>query len=375
MLKITKRKGGKSYYVRGTIAGRRLLESTQCERRSDAEIYRQRREAEILAEHTLGRRASLTFAEAALTYIEAGGEARFLRPILEHFGPDFLLKDIGNAEAQAAAEAIYHDAKPDTKNRQVITPISAVVTMAADEGRTHYRRFKRFKGGGARRTRWLTPEEAEGLLRGAEPRLRPILGVLLGGGARTGEALQIGAEFFYPATGEIYLAHTKNGDPRMIRLPGRAVDMLVGADLAEDGALFRTPKGAPYAIRENGGGQIKGAFDRARDAAGLGPDVTPHVLRHTWATWYYAATRDFGGLVDLGGWKRADVANIYRKLAPGDLADRLLAHGWDFRDLGRVRSSEARQAREAAARAEGAEALAACEKDETQRAALRLVKG
>lgn len=73
------------------------------------------------------------------------------------------------------------------------------------------------------------------------------------------------------------------------------------------------------------------AFNKARDAAGLGDNVTPHVLRHTWATWFYAQTRDFGTLMDQGGWSKADMANRYRKLAPDDLSERLLKHGWDFR--------------------------------------------
>lgn len=92
--------------------------------------------------------------------------------------------------------------------------------------------------------------------------------------------MQITAEFFYPATGKTYLANTKNGEARMIRLPGRAVDTLTAAKLAAEGPLSRTLKDAPYAKRQDGGGQIKCAFNLARDAAGLGCDVTAHILRH-----------------------------------------------------------------------------------------------
>ena len=53
-------------------------------------------------------------------------------------------------------------------------------------------------------------------------------------------------------------------------------------------------------------------------------------MRHTWATWFYAQTRDFGALLDQGGWAKADMANRYRKIAPDDLTDRLLAMGWNF---------------------------------------------
>lgn len=97
-----------------------------------------------------------------------------------------------------------------------------------------------------------------------------------------------------------------------------------------DGPAFLTPYGHPIVVAKGRGGQMQTSFNRARDAVGLGPDVTPHVLRHTWATWYYAQTLDFGGLLDLGGWDKADTANRYRKIAPDDLPDRLRAHGWIF---------------------------------------------
>jgi integrase len=116
--------------------------------------------------------------------------------------------------------------------------------------------------------------------------------------------------------------------------------------LPSSGPVFTTDHGKPYEtdrIAKSGkrdSASIKTAFNRARAAAGLqadGPDkVTPHTIRHTWATWHYAQNRDFGALLDLGGWSSADVANIYRKIAPDDLGARLLAHGWDFRDAGRL---------------------------------------
>ena len=68
--------------------------------------------------------------------------------------------------------------------------------------------------------------------------------------------------------------------------------------------------------------------------AKLGRDVTHHVLRHTWATWFYAATRDYGRLLDLGGWRTTSTAERYRKLAPADLGHQLESIGWDFTKLG-----------------------------------------
>jgi integrase len=329
MLKKFRRKPGGPYYIRGTIAGRHIYESTGLVSAAAADAYLNRRAQEIVQCHAHGRAATLTFAQAALAYMQSGGEARFLAPLLRHFGPDTLLADIDNAAANRAASALHPEARPSTINRQVITPLSAVIHFIADDTGTVPRRLRRRKDD-AKRLRWLTPFEAERLIGAADPHLVPVLGFLLGGGCRTGEALQITAQLFYPRTGEAYLPATKNGHPRMIQLPPRALDMVTSRGVPDAGAICTTPKGRAYAMRENGGGQISGAFRKAAQRAGLGDDVVPHTLRHTWATWFYAQTRDFGRLMDLGGWQKADMAMRYRKAAPGDLGDRLLAHGWDF---------------------------------------------
>lgn len=326
-LKLVQR--GKTWYLRGTVAGQRVYESTGLGDRRAAEALRARREAELVERHAYGRRASVTFAQAALTYLEAGGEGRFLGPILEHFGPRIKLSEIDNDAVAACARALYPTAAPSTVNRQVITPISAVVQMAADDNLCDPRRFRRRKEGQGR-LRWLTPTEAEALLRAAESRTRLQILFLLGTGTRTGEMIALQRPQLYLASAEAWIAETKNGRPRMVRFPARTAQAFDAADLPEAGAVFRTPKGKPYARRANGGGQIAASFNAARDAAGLGPDVTPHVLRHTWATWFHGQTRDFGSLMDLGGWEKADMANRYRKIAPAWLADDLRRHGWDF---------------------------------------------
>jgi integrase len=329
-LKLHKR--GRIWHVAGSIAGQRIRASTGCHTRADAEAWAIREETAILRRHALGPRATYTFAEAALAYMRAGGETRFLARILEHLGPDARLADIDNATAQAIAADLYPDAAPATINRQVIGPISAIVTMAAENGLADPRKFRRMKARGAR-TRWLDPAEFDRLDAAAAPHLRPILAGLVGSGARVSELLGARATDWHPDTGEIWIPETKNGFPRMVRMPERARDA-IAAVAQPAGAIFRTPKGAPYVIRAAGGGQILTAFANARAAAGLGADVTPHVLRHTWATWYYAATRDFGGMLDLGGWRTTSTAERYRKIAPADLGDRLARHGWDFTRLG-----------------------------------------
>ncbi|WP_224769830.1 tyrosine-type recombinase/integrase [Pseudosulfitobacter pseudonitzschiae] len=267
--------------------------------------------------------------------MNTGGETRFLAPILKHFGRDTRLAEIDNAAVNQAAAKLYAGAKPATINRQLITPISAILTMAAEDGLCEWRKLRRRRVSD-KKTRWLTPEEFETLAAKLDAHLVPIIGFMIGTGARVRETLTLQTSTLYLAQGQALLTDTKNGAPRMVRLPGRAVEMIETRELPEMGTAFTTNKGLPYAIKDNTGGQIRRGFNNARDAAELGPDVTPHTIRHTWATWHYAQNRDFGALLDLGGWSKADVANIYRKIAPDDLAERLLAHGWDYRTAGRL---------------------------------------
>lgn len=321
---------GKIWHVRGTVAGQRIRESTGLSDKRQADIYRARLESQALERHAFGREATLTFAQAALTYLESGGEGRFLGPILQHFGPDKLLSDVDNSAVNRAAAALYPGAAPATINRQVITPISAVINMAADDGLCPPRRLKRRKPPQGR-IRWLTPQEAKALIAAADPRTAVQIAFLLGTGTRTGEMLALDRGELHLESREAFIGKTKNQRARMVRFPAKTKRMLAAHGLPDVGAVFRTPKGKPYIIRGNGGGQIADAFNKARDAAGLGPDVTPHVCRHTWATWFWAQNKDLVQLMAYGGWETAKIALDYTKLAPATLAQDLLAHGWDFR--------------------------------------------
>ena len=69
------------------------------------------------------------------------------------------------------------------------------------------------------------------------------------------------------------------------------------------------------------------------------PAITPHGLRHTWATWRYAATQDALRLMHDGGWSGLSLIERYAHLATCDiLPDLHLVWGahhpdeWERRD-------------------------------------------
>lgn len=327
---LTLHKRGKIWHIRGTVAGQRIRESTGLSDKTQADIKRLRIEAEALDRHTFGREAKLTFAEAALPYLESGGEGRFLGPILQHFGSQTLLNEVDNAAVNRCAKALYPTAAPSTINRQVITPISAVINMAADDGKCPPRRLRRRKAPQGR-IRWMTPAEADALITAAPGRTAAQVAFLLGTGCRTGEMLKLDVADLDLEGQEVFIAETKNNRARRVLFPLRTKRILAALGLPDLGPAFLTPKGQRYVVRSNGGGQIADSFNQARVAAGISPDVTPHVCRHTWATWFWAHNKDLVQLMAQGGWETAKIALDYTKLAPKGLALDLFDHGWDLR--------------------------------------------
>lgn len=253
--------------------------------------------------------------------------------MIRYFGHDTNIEDIDEVRIAEAALDLYPGAQPETIRRQVRVPIRAIQNFAAGK--------RRQKSTDNRRVRWLAPEEAEILIQVAnDPRsvglrdpnretLRKIA-FMLGTGAGPGETMALDGKGWNPSTREWWLPGTKTAfRPRFVHLPQRAVDLI--GEIPSQGTAFPAPNGQPYKLHPNRGAQMAVAFRKVREGAGLGSDVVPYTLRHTWATWFYAQTKDWAALLDHGGWGRSDTANRYRKIAPKDLANRLLAYGWDFR--------------------------------------------
>src|SRR6185312_5346975 len=149
--------------VRGTEAGVYVDRSTKVGDRKIAQRILNEWKAEAQRQAIAGPRKRTTFAEAAIAYMEAGGEKRFLAPLLKHFG-NGLITELGQSEIDAAAAILYPHATSATRNRQVYSPLSAVLKHAGIE-----RPLRRPKGSqGTPRLTWLRPEEAMRLLDAAE---------------------------------------------------------------------------------------------------------------------------------------------------------------------------------------------------------------
>jgi integrase len=335
-LKLIRRPRSPFWYIRGSIRGVNVIESTGLVDETAAQDVLTLRAAEILQESIHGPSVVRSFADAAHSYMAAGGERTHLNPIIAHFGLR-KLSAIGQDEIDAAAAKLKPHAGPATRNRHVYTPISAVLHHAAGKrwcAEPVIARPKEPKG----RVRWISFDEAELLIGAAAPHIRPLVIFLLSTGARLSEALYLDwRNVDLRAAHVVFLNEegggvgTKNGDSRGVPLHPRAVAAL-SALPHRTGAVFRrslgrvtvkgkiTPAGPGYSSRGGkGGGQVKTGWNAMLRRAGMS-NFTPHDCRHTWATWHYRANRDITALMELGGWKTAGMVMRYAHVNTAHLA-------------------------------------------------------
>ena len=306
-LQIRKRQGSPFWWLIGTVAGRRIRESTGT---CDAKIAHEKcvaRENQIHREAIHGRPATRrTFGEVALSYLEHGGphsddtRAKVNR-LLVFFGRSMAADDVDQLALDRACAALLRpNPSPATRLRQVISPVRAVLVHGAKRRMCQMPAFDIGRASPSR-TEWLTPDEVDRLIDHSAPHLRPLLAFLVGTGARLGEALKLDWRDVDMQHGRATLRGvlrdgtrgTKNGLDRIVDLCPRVL-----AGLAYDprplrqqraarllvGRVFRTRSGKAYVERrEQGGGHIRTGWAAAVNRAKIDKPITPHGLRHTWA--------------------------------------------------------------------------------------------
>jgi integrase len=315
-LKLVPPRQGKSpnWTIRGTYLKHHIDRTTGTpDKKLAAKILAQvQREIECGA---FARPDEPTFAGAALKYLDRGGEGRFILKLAEHFG-ETPLSRIDQAAIDEAAAALYPRASTATRNRQVYTPVSAVL-----KGAGFAAAIRRPKGAqGARRLYFLTPDQASRLLAAAaahDAEFGLFLTFLLYTGCRLSEALAITTPRVNLNEAWAYTPQTKNGDPRLLHLPPVLVAALANHPRGVDhqGRLFRFGKN----------GRLYSWLDEAARAAGveIPPRVAFHAFRHTWGAWMrrYGGL-DTTGLVATGAWQSRQAAAVYEHAQQSEEAKR-----------------------------------------------------
>jgi integrase len=233
--------------------------------------------------------------------MKAGGERTYLKRLLEYFG-EMPLGQIDQGAIDAAAMALYPQATNATRNRQVYTPLSAILSAAGFGFRIKRPRL----ASGAALTAWLWPEQAFRLFEEAEKLDREFAALLIMlcyTGMRLSEALGLTWNDVRLQDGFAYVPDTKNGEPRAVFLPPVVVAAVANI-LQSSARVFRFRKsGHLYSLLRVAA--IKAEVDLPERSAF-------HIFRHSYATWMRRhAGLDTKGLVATGTWKDRKSADRY----------------------------------------------------------------
>ena len=354
MLKLYRRKGQRNWRVRGTVHGIYIDRSCGTAGRKEAEevgaaIY------DTLKRHALyGSRIGTPFMEAAGRYMKrcSPAECTLVDKLIDYF-KDRTIQEIRAEDFVKCAEALYPHgtAQPQTILRHVITPLTAVLNDAATyvEGFNPPRIKKGRWRGDNPRTHWLTPEQASELYERSGPFLQAFIMLCLDCGCRPGEALGVKREHVallpnMPNAGLVTFPQTKNGLERRSPVQLRTAERLLALPeeqngvRREDNCVVPVPHDgrvdrATICVLDGSSRvfwvwadrwQLLKEWHKARAAAGLPKEFTPHTLCHTFATWMRIYTRaDQTALLATGRWKDGKSVQRYMHAAPGEVEERL----------------------------------------------------
>lgn len=300
-LKVFKR--NKLYSYRGTVAGRRLRGPTGTADKRIAERIAAEVEDKAWKSHLDGPGATLTFAQAAIAYRQAGRDERFLDQI-EDYWKDTLVPKITGEAIRQMARKLYPRGSNATMNRQGIVPAQAIINYAAELEWCAPIRVKRFKVNAKKKTPvtlgWVQAFAAQAV-RDDLHHLAALCVFMFGTGARRGEACALtwGDVELFKKTAVIN--QTKTDNQRIAHLPPAVVAVLanIPSNRKPDALVFK------YASGESVGQVWKNVVKRA----GI-EQLSPHCCRHGFATSMLQAGKDPKTVQVSGGWK--DVATVMK---------------------------------------------------------------
>lgn len=347
-------KDGKFWYVRGSLNGIRIRESTRTSKRDLAEA-RLRQIQRDIEDRTYNNKK--TVAEAIAIYIEKGGEKRFLRPILEGFGMMALTELTPERVSSFALEKFSH-MQPNSVRRQYYTPLNAVMNAAHEAQMCSLMRFKPPK----LERKPLVYANAEWLrtfYQNAGPQIATLVLFISSTAARVSEACNLTLRDIDFDGGYVILRMTKNGKGRSIAVPQALLDRIsqwVAYENDRRAQLKTAPKPA-IALDEpvfcySGRWSVNQAIERVCDRINakygalevrrkivkgketitktwltepMFPYMSSHKLgRHAFAARLLAEGKSLKFVAEAGGWKSINiVSEKYGHLERSAVDDRL----------------------------------------------------
>jgi integrase len=296
MLKLVRHAKSDRWYIRGSVKGRRIFESTGTGDKQQALAYLNKRWADVYNEAALGIQPAAKFEDAVMAYLDGGGSPRFLGSLLLRWG-GLPLSRLTQTEVDRAASELYPNGSPATRIRHVYGPTRAILRHALKIG---------LEGAPVRPlslpkvakkpVEWADDAYIRKLLPHCGPHLKAFILTLTYTGLRSGELLRLDKAQMKPRDGWLFVPKTKSGEPAMVPLPPE-----VAGALTECGGVF--PWGDVPAASK--------ALRRAAAAAGL-PYLRFHALgRHAFAARLLAAGHDIKTVKEAGRWSGIGIVDAH----------------------------------------------------------------
>ncbi len=298
LLKLYSRKDSPNWWIRGTVRGISVYETTGTAERDAAEIILTIRAKEVLDESIFGKKLSVTFDSAAESYLLSGGSHRFLKPLRQRFGPT-PLRSIRQNDLDAAAIKLFPDAASETRNRQCYTPFIAVWNHAVGNEWADVRQWRRpRKAKGTTRRRLVKRcgsqpidyERAARFIAEMSPAPAMVMTALFYTGMRPIELFTLERGDVDLKARWLLIRSSKTGEPRGVPMHEFIAPLFHALLQRKDGNqhVFRTFRGEAYTIMAESGGQLSnGIVGARRRLAARGVDIdniSPYTARHSVST-------------------------------------------------------------------------------------------
>lgn len=319
-MSLYKRKDSPFWWVKLTVCGRRVSESTGTADKRQAQEFHDKRKAELWEQQRLGVKPRHTWEEAVLRYLneEVNKKSikddrlnlRWLHPRLEGMDLAQITRDVVDGLMQQSQRTGVSNA---TTNRR-IQVLRAVLRRAHLEWEwidrlPRFRLLKEPQG----RVRYLTRQEAARLLAELPEHLRAMVRFSLATGWRRSNVTRLRWSNVDLERGMAWVDATEAKGKRAIPAPLNAEAMQVLKEqCGKHSEWVFTYKDKPQSQTSTT------AWRQALQRAGI-ENFRWHDLRHTWASWHAQGGTPMHVLQKLGGWATPAMVQRYAHLGMDDL--------------------------------------------------------
>lgn len=315
-MSLFKRKDSSLWWVKFSVNGRRIQESTGTDDRKQAQEYHDRRKAELWEQSRLGVKAAHTWQEAVVRWLRETqhkkshqDDVQRLRWLDQHLrGVRLSEIDRGKIDAIVTAKAA-DGAANGTINRHLAL-IRSILRRAMDEWEWLDRVPKvRLLPEPKLRVRYLEQEDFRRLLVELPEHLASLVVFSLETGLRQSNVKELTWSQVDMERGQawIHADQAKGKKAFNVPLSGAALSV-IRQQVGKHPVYVFSFRGKPIRYVNNS------AWKSALKRAGI-TDFRWHDLRHTWATWHRQKDTPLDVLQELGAWKSPEMVRRYAHLS------------------------------------------------------------